>query len=102
MDPSNIPEGIVADIGAFGLLAWIIWYSLKTALPKSVDRIVEATDRVARSQEAAAEKTATAHAAVEKTLGRLTVALLYHDATVRGENPEVLGSSEELLQKVMS
>jgi hypothetical protein len=35
---------------------------------------------------------------VAQALERLSVILIYHDATVRGKNPETLGSTEELLR----
>ncbi len=34
---------------------------------------------------------------VSVCIERLTIVLIYHDATVRGVNPETLGSTEELL-----
>jgi hypothetical protein len=35
---------------------------------------------------------------VTEALERLSVILLYHDATVRGKNPETLGSTEEIIR----
>lgn len=35
---------------------------------------------------------------VADVLERLSLILIYHDATVRGQNPETLGSTEELLR----
>lgn len=35
---------------------------------------------------------------VADALERLSIILIYHDATVRGTNPEALGSTEELLK----
>ncbi len=34
-------------------------------------------------------------------VARSTVILIQHDATVRGENPETLGSTEDLLRRVL-
>lgn len=35
---------------------------------------------------------------VAEALERLSVILIYHDATVRGKNPETLGSTDQLIR----
>lgn len=72
--------------GALGILGFVLWYGMKNVLPqftKAIDRISDVLQRQ------------------EMVLGRLTVVVLQHDATVRGENPETLGTSEELLERIL-
>jgi hypothetical protein len=69
---------LVVQTGALGLLAVVIFRGMKSF------------DCLAR--------------ALEKNtlvLARLAAMLLQHDATVRGVNPETLGTTEDLMRRVL-
>ena len=75
----------------------VLWYGLRTALPRMVDSFTtsQAQTRQALDQQAKAFR------AQQKMIARMAVLLIQHDATVRGQNPETLGTTEELLRRVM-
>lgn len=98
---SALPTGLITEFGAFGLLAWMVWYTAKTLIPRSIDRVIEASDRVAAAQRESTAVVAQAMRDAQRTMGRLTVAIIYHDATVRGVSPETVGSHEELMQRIL-
>lgn len=88
MDPKYLE--LVVQGGALVILAFVLWYGMKFVLPtfhrQALKAIQENTAALRHQQ---------------KILARLTVAIITHDATVRGHDPETLVSTEELLRRVM-
>lgn len=81
---------VVSNGGALVLLGGVLYYGLARALPAMQSVAIEAVK-------------ANTHALEHQSrmLARLTVAIIQHDAQVRGVNPNTLGSTEELLRKVL-
>lgn len=48
------------------------------------------------------EETCTALQALTKQVAMLNVSLLYHDATSKGQAPDTLGSTQELLDRLIA
>lgn len=88
----------VAQIGALGILAVVIFYSFRRLLPRILDQHFKAINKIAGS----VERNSQAIRDNEKTTARLAAALFQHDATVRGQNPETLGTTEELMDRVLN
>ena len=81
------------EIGSFGLVAWIVMQTFTKTLPGLTEQF-----RVDLQLERKSAQQSLAD--ITQALERLSVILLYHDATVRGKNPETLGSTEELLRRL--
>jgi hypothetical protein len=75
------------QFGAFGLLAAVLFYGLRTLLPQTLGAIAKMEKTMDRQCDA---------------LRRLTVVILLHDATVRGKNPETLGTTDDIIRRVFN
>ncbi len=64
------------DVGALAVLTAVLWYLLRDMV--------------------------TSLRSVQRTLARLAALLIQHDATVRGQNPSTLGSTEELIARILN
>ena len=82
------------EISSFSLVAWIVMQTFTRTLPNLTEQF-----RIDLQRER--DTTRDSLREITVALERLSVILLYHDdATVRGKNPEALGSTEELLRKL--
>lgn len=69
------------DLPALGMLAWVIYWLLG-----SFERTQKETTKTLRD--------------VQKALNYNTVLLIQHTSTVRGESPEHMGTTEDILRRV--
>ncbi|NJL73466.1 MAG: hypothetical protein HC888_19050 [Candidatus Competibacteraceae bacterium] len=83
------------EISSFALVAWLMMQTFSKTLPALSDQFRQDLQRERESSEKALGE-------IARSLERLTVVILYHDSTVRGKNPETLGSTEELLRLLRS
>ncbi len=81
MDAETLVNG-----GALGILGMGIFYVLKVALPLHLAAM--------RGVQASLE-------GQQKVLARLAAIILQHDATNKGQNAETLGTTEEIMSKVL-
>lgn len=86
---------LAVEISSFALVAWLLMQTFSKTLPALSDQFRQDLQRERESSEKALGE-------IAQSLERLSVILLYHDATVRGKNPETLGSTEELLRLLRS
>lgn len=77
----------VAQGGALVVLAGVLFYGLKVALPLMLRSMENMQNQIELNT---------------KVLARLAAALFQHDATVRGVNPDTLGTTEEMMERVLS
>jgi len=82
---------LAVEIGSFSMIAWLMLQTFSKTLP-------QLTEQYRQDLQKERESSATSFAQLSQSIERLSVILIYHDATVRGKNPEALGSTEELLQ----
>ncbi len=82
---------LLVEVSSFALVAWIMLQTFSKTLPTLAEQFRQDLQREREASERGLREVAEA-------LERLSVILIYHDATVRGKNPEVLGSTEELLR----
>ena len=126
METSVLP---IVEYGSFGVLVFIIIAAVRSFIPKIIEKFDniltqqrkdyiaamkeerERFSKVLNTEHELWKKTIVeALATIERnnklvkdmttSLDRLTIAFIYHDATVRGENPVKVGSTEELLEKL--
>jgi hypothetical protein len=82
---------LAVEISSFALIAWLMMQTFSKTLPTLSEQFRQDLQREREASERGLDQVAQA-------LERLSVILIYHDATVRGKNPETLGSTEELLR----
>lgn len=82
---------LAVEVSSFGLVAWLMLQTFSQTIPALTEQFRQDLQREREASERGLRDVAEA-------LERLSVILLYHDATVRGKNPETLGSTEELLR----
>ena len=117
MDQAHYVQ-LIERFGSLVILGWIVYYSLTHALPaaqatleKTLKEVQEAyLGQMAAQREsffrAAEEQRASIHShsdQLEKlsaTIEQLSVILIKHDAQVRGHNPDILGTTEDLFQSL--
>lgn len=70
---------MAVDVGSFGMIAWLIFYTFSKMLPQTIDQF---------RQELREERavTQTGFAKLEEALDRLSMIVVVHDAAVRGED----------------
>lgn len=111
MEMDALVEAVV-QFGALGILAWVLFYGLKTALPNMVKSLTSSNERVAehlaehqrelaKTLLASNREVADALTGQQKILAKLTVVIMQHDATVKGEDPGRLGTTEEMLRTLL-
>jgi len=76
----------VAQSGSLAVLAGVLFYGLRVALPAMLHSM---------------ENMQTQIEANTRVLAKLTAAIFMHDATVRGVNPDTLGSTDDIVEKVL-
>ena len=81
------------EVSSFALVAWMLMLTFTKTLPNLTEQF-RADLRLER------ETSVQGMREVMDALQRLSIILLYHDATVRGTNPQTLGSTEELLRRL--
>lgn len=101
-----IQPDTIANIGAFGLVVWIVLYVFRSMIPKMQDQFAEIIreERAARrAQWAEYREEIRALRSVLRELTRqqtmLSALLIQHDATVRGQNPNTVGTTQELIER---
>lgn len=82
---------LALETTSFALVAWLMLQTFSKTIPMLMEQFREDLQREREASERGMREVAEA-------LERLTLVLVYHDATVRGKNPETLGSTEELLR----
>ena len=82
---------LLVEVSSFGLVAWLILQTFSKTIPSMMEQFRQDLHREREASERGLRE-------VTEALERLSVILIYHDATVRGKNPETLGSTEELLR----
>lgn len=92
MDPTSVNWlRVVTDLGSFGLVAWLFWYVFSQMLP-GLNR--DFRDELKQEREITAAGLRDISSALEK----LSIIILWHDASVRGTDPSALGTTEDLLR----
>ena len=82
---------LAVEVSSFSLIAWLMMQTFSKTLPTLTEQFRQDVQRERETSERSIGDVAAA-------LERLSIILIYHDATVRGKNPETLGSTEELLR----
>lgn len=82
---------LAVEVSSFSLVAWLMMQTFSKTLPTLTEQFRHDLQR----EREASERSLSG---VTEALERLSVILLYHDATVRGKNPETLGSTEEIMR----
>ena len=82
---------LAVEVSSFALVAWLILQTFSKTIPAMLEQFRQDLQREREASERGLREVAEA-------LERLSVILIYHDATCRGKNAEALGSTEELLR----
>ncbi len=82
---------LAVEISSFSLVAWLMMQTFSKTLPTLTEQFRQDLQREREASE-------RSMSGVTEALERLSIILIYHDATVRGKNPESLGSTDELLR----
>ena len=76
---------------SFALIAWLMLQTFSKTIPTMMEQFREDLQREREASERGLRE-------VADQLEKLSTILLYHDATVRGKNPEISGSNDDLLR----
>ena len=82
---------LAVEVSSFGLVAWLMLQTFSKTIPMLTEQFRQDLQREREASERGLRE-------VADQLERLSIIIIYHDATVRGKNPEALGSTEELLR----
>ena len=82
---------LAVEVSSFALVAWLMLQTFSKTIPMLTDQFRQDLQREREASERGLKE-------VTLALERLSLILLYHDATVRGKNPETLGSTDEILR----
>ena len=82
---------LAVEVSSFALVAWLILETFSKTIPKMMDQFRQDLQREREASERGLRE-------VADQLEKLSLILVYHDATCRGKNAETLGSTEELLR----
>ena len=82
---------LAVETSSFGLIDWLMLQTFSRTIPTLTEQFRQDLQREREASERGLRDVAEA-------LERLSVILLYHDATCRGQSAETLGSTEELLR----
>ena len=82
---------LAVEVSSFILVAWLMLQTFSKTIPTLTEQFRQDLQREREASERGLREVAEA-------LERLSIILIYHDATVRGRDPEALGSTEELLR----
>jgi hypothetical protein len=83
--------------GALAVLAMVLLYAMKVALPSMVNAINSSVDSLIKSN----TTVQIALTEQQRILAKLTAVMLLHDATVRGTNPDVMGTTEDIMKRIL-
>jgi len=81
----------IVEISSFALVVWLMLQTFSKTIPMLTEQFRQDLQREREASERGLRE-------VAESLEKLSVILIYHDATVRGLNPETLGSTTDLLQ----
>jgi len=84
-------KGLAIETTSFALVAWLILQTFSKTIPTLTEQFRQDLQREREAAERGLHEVAEA-------LERLSIILIYHDATCRGRNAETLGSTDELLR----
>ncbi len=82
---------IALETTSFALVAWLMLQTFSKTIPMMMEQFRQDLQREREASERGLHE-------VADQLEKLSIILMYHDATVRGRNPETLGSTDELLR----
>ncbi len=82
---------LAVEVGSFSLVTWLMLQTFSKTLPTLTEQYRQDLQREREASERGLMQ-------LSESIERLSLILLYHDATVRGRNPETLGSTEEILR----
>lgn len=82
---------IAVETTSFALVAWLMLQTFSKTIPTMMEQFRQDLQREREASERGLRE-------VADQLEKLSIILMYHDATVRGRNPETLGSTDELLR----
>lgn len=82
---------IALETTSFALVAWLMLQTFSKTIPTMMEQFRQDLHREREASERGLRE-------VADQLEKLSLILVYHDATVRGRNPETLGSTDELLR----
>lgn len=103
---------LLVDVGkqvpSLAVLVFVVVYFLRfldaqgRANADRLNTAIEAQDRTLEAHSKAIDHLATEIAASQRVNAKMTAVLMYHDATVKGLDGKMMGSIEELMQKIQS
>lgn len=82
---------LALETSSFGLVAWLILQTFSKTIPSLTDQFRKDLQMEREASERGLRE-------VTDALERLSIILIYHDATCRGKSSETLGSTDELLR----
>ncbi len=82
---------LAVEVSSFALMAWLILQTFSKTIPMMMEQFRQDLQREREASERGMRE-------VTDALERLSIILIYHDATCRGKNVETLGSTDELLR----
>ncbi len=82
---------IALETTSFALVAWLMLQTFSKTIPMMMEQFRQDLQREREASERGLRE-------VTEALERLSIILIYHDATCRGKDVETLGSTEELLR----
>jgi type III secretory pathway component EscU len=97
----DVWKDVAFQLPALGLFVVMIVYVLRYIEKMSENYHARMNEMTAPFQQAI-NHLADEIAESKKVNARLAQIILYHDATVKGENPEVLGTPQDLMNKIMN
>ncbi|MBX3167607.1 MAG: hypothetical protein KF760_09350 [Candidatus Eremiobacteraeota bacterium] len=84
-------KGLAIEATSFALVAWLVLQTFSKTIPTLTEQFRQDLQREREASERGLREVAEA-------LERLSIILIYHDATCRGRNIETHGSTDELLR----
>lgn len=96
MEPNSIGPWI--QFGSFGLLSSVLFWIARYVIPKIVSTWAEGSANIAKALELNTRELAD----MKVQLARLSSIVLLHDATVKGNNDNTIGTTDELMNRVLN
>lgn len=82
---------LAVEVGSFSLVTWLMLQTFSKTLPTLTEHYRQDLQREREASERGLMQ-------LSESIEKLSIILLYHDATVRGTDPEAVGSTEEILR----
>ena len=98
MEPKTVMD-LAGNLGTVAVLVWLIVYMFKTVLPAQQAEFAKLIKDLRESSSADVAKVAASVDALTSKTEELANLVLLHDATVRGINPQVLGTTHDLAKQ---